>query len=399
MRYQRSFPLSEGVRGITAMAIVVVHVWLVTETYGTDLISRMVIRLDACVAIFFALSAFLLYRPMIAHRAGGARGPTTSEYARRRFFRIYPTYWFTLTAIAIFPGLVGVFGPGWWAYYSLAANWIPEYSSAFCYGGLELCGLPQTWTLTTEMSFYIMLPGFAWMTARLWDRGGRRVRRELALIAALAAASLSLHVLPGFPSDSLWFLFSFLAHFDWLGLGLALALVSVALERRPEQPAAVRLVAGRPGLCYLGALAIYSVMVVSLPPVPFPLEPDDLNYLAMHVGHLLMATLILLPVVFGDPNRGASRRFLGHPAAVWLGLVSYGIYLWHFSVAYELGSGGARGGFGEVFALTLAISIPLAAFSWYAIEKPLMRLKYGRRKSPEARAPYRAPSRSRSEHR
>lgn len=378
MSRRRDFPLSEGVRGITSLAIIVVHVWLVTETYGTDLISRMVIRLDACVAIFFALSAFLLYRPMIARRTGGPHGPSTREYARRRFFRIYPTYWFTLTVLAVVPGLAGVFGPGWWAYYSLAANWIPEYSSATCYG-TQLCGLPQTWTLTTEMSFYILLPAFAWATTRLWRRRpeGGWVPVELALIAAAGTLSLLLHVMPGFPSDSLWFLFSFVGHFDWLGLGLALAVISVALEGR-EPPALVRAVAAHPGRCYLGALAIYAVMVVALPPVPFPLEPDDLAYVSMHLGHLAMATLILLPVVFGDPNRGASRRFLGHPVAIWFGLISYGLYLWHFTIAYQLGTGGAEASFGEVLPLTLLISIPLAAFSWYAIERPMMRFKYRR---------------------
>lgn len=386
--YQRSFPLSEGVRAGAALAIVVVHVWLVTGHYSESIGARMLIRLDVCVSIFFMLSAFLLYRPMIAHRAGGPRGPSVPDFARRRFFRIYPAYWFTLTCLAIFPGIAGVFSSQWWAFYSLYSNYDTSLAGADCLGTLQLCGLPQTWTLATEITFYAMLPVFAFVTARMFER--RRdgwPGRELLLIAAMIAVSLLLYVIPDSPRHEPWFRFSFVGHFDWLGLGLALAVVSVALERRPSLPSPLALLAARPGLSYGAALAIYAFTVVVLPPVPFPLERQVGPYLAMHVCHAAIAVLIMIPVVFGSPNVGLSRRFLGHPVMVWLGLVSYGMYLWHFSIAYELGVGGAGGAFGPVLVLTLALSIPLGAINWYAIEKPTMRLKYGRGRLPRRRAP------------
>ena len=56
------------------------------------------------VAIFFMLSAFLLYRPMIAYRTGGPARPKFRHFARRRFLRIYPAYWVALTVLAIYPG-------------------------------------------------------------------------------------------------------------------------------------------------------------------------------------------------------------------------------------------------------------------------------------------------------
>ena len=59
----------------------------------------------------------------------------------------------------------------------------------------------------------------------------------------------------------------------------------------------------------------------------------------------------------------------------WLGLISYGFYLWHVTIAYYLGFGGAEEGFGTVLVLTVAITIPIAAASYYLLERPLMRLK------------------------
>ena len=66
---------------------------------------------------------------------------------------------------------------------------------------------------------------------------------------------------------------------------------------------------------------------------------------------------------------------------VWLGLVSYGVYLWHFSIAYAVGEGGANESFWPTLVFTLGLAIPLGAVSWYLVERPMMRFKYRRRKT------------------
>jgi peptidoglycan/LPS O-acetylase OafA/YrhL len=119
-------------------------------------------------------------------------------------------------------------------------------------------------------------------------------------------------------------------------------------------------------------------MVLALPPTPFPLTPNLGDYMAMHLGHAALATLI--PVVFGNPNVGRSRRFLGQPAVVWLGFVSSGMYLWHFSIAYTAGVGGANEPFLPVLIVTLGLTTPLGALSWCMVERPMMRFKYRRRR-------------------
>jgi peptidoglycan/LPS O-acetylase OafA/YrhL len=385
--HHRSFPLSEGGRGLTAFAIVALHIFMGTNGFHEGLGYRLMYRLDVCVAMFFALSAFLLYRPMIAHRAGGPRGPSVADFARRRFFRIYPTYWFTLVVLAIYPGLNGVFGDSWWKFFTLASNWSTEYSSAECYGGTDLCGLPQTWTLATELTFYVALPALAAAGAWLFGRGGTRA--ELAWLGGLGLLSLLSHALaPGLRGNP-WYDNTLLAHFDWLAVGMVLAVASVAFEgRRDRLPQPLDWLSRHPGQTYLAALAVYLLMVATLPPVPFRFEGDTSLYVIEHVGHAVLSGLLLVPVVFGNPNQGAVRRLLGHPVLIWFGLISYGIYLWHFSVAYELLFNDPEASFGTVLLLTLAVSVPLAAFSWYVIEKPLMRFKYGsswRRAAPSLR--------------
>jgi hypothetical protein len=57
-------------------------------------------RLDVGVAVFFALSGFLLYRPFVARRMDGRPRPPTRDYLRNRFLRIFPGYWLALTILA-----------------------------------------------------------------------------------------------------------------------------------------------------------------------------------------------------------------------------------------------------------------------------------------------------------
>jgi peptidoglycan/LPS O-acetylase OafA/YrhL len=378
------FPLSDGARAFAVISVMVCHVWLFTGGFGgfTDsLPNRLVVRLDGAIAIFFFLSGFLLYRPMIAHRAGGADSPSVGAYAWRRFLRVYPAYWVALTALAIFPGLVGVFSDQWYSFYSLGfyldyANAITACSGAAGYR----CGLPQSWTLTVEMTFYIMLPFFALLTARI-ARGrsvGSWMRAELFLIAALSAASVLAGALLPTLREETWFRFSFLSHFLWLGLGLAAAVLSVGYHnRRQELPGLLRLAADNPGACWALALAIWVVQVFTIVPAPFTVAPFGAGgYIVLHLVQALVAVLVLIPVFFGNPNFGIVARFLGHPLMLWLGLLSYGLYLWSVTVTIDLGVGGAEAGFWTVLALSFLIAIPLAAATYYLVERPLMVFKY-----------------------
>jgi peptidoglycan/LPS O-acetylase OafA/YrhL len=362
----------------------VCHVWLFTGGFGGftgSLPNRLVVRLDGAIAIFFFLSGFLLYRPMIAHRGGGATSPTVGAYAWRRFLRVYPVYWVVLTALAIVPGLVGVFSDKWYTFYSLGFYLNYAEASKACIGDSGFhCGLPQSWTLTVEMTFYIMLPFYALLTERIARGRNLRswIRAELLLIAAFSAASVLVGALLPAVRDASWFRFSFLAHFLWLGLGLAAAVISVAYHnRRQELPGLLRLAADHPGACWALALAIWIVEVLTIVPTPFTVAPfGPGGYIFLHLVQAAVAVLILIPVFFGNPNFGVPARFLGNRLMLWLGVLSYGLYLWSVTITLDLGIGGAEAGFGTVLVLTFLLALPLAALTYYLIERPLMVLKY-----------------------
>ncbi|HEX5928545.1 MAG TPA: acyltransferase [Solirubrobacterales bacterium] len=376
------FPLTVGMRGVPAIAIIVGHAWFFTGGFGgfTESIpNRMMVRMDGLVALFFLLSAFLLYRPMIAHRAGGPEAPRVADYARRRFIRLYPAYWVALTGFAIFVGLYGVFSPNWWAFYSLT-DFLDLSLHNVCPPDEEfLCGLPQSWTLGVDMTFYVLLPVYAALMgllargreARTW------VRWELSVLAVLGGASLLLGGPPFELRGHDWYRFSALGHFYWFALGLALAVVSV-LDWKTGLPRAVRAAADRPLLCWAAAAAIYALTVLVFYPAPFIIAPfrDGLEYNTLNLIQGVAAVLLFVPGVFGNPNRGLPNRLLGHPWLMWVGLISYGLLLWNVTIAVLLGYPGADEGYWTVLIGGTVATVPLAAASYYWIERPLMKFKY-----------------------
>ena len=377
------FPLTVGLRGIPAVAILIGHAWLFSKGFGSEstftLANRMLIRLDFLVALFFLLSAFLLYRPMIAHRTGGPAAPKTGDYARRRFLRLYPAYWVVLTLLALVPGLFGVWSDKSWAFYGLVDFLDFNSIHAACPSTERFfCGLPQAWTLNVDLTFYVFLPFYALLTSMLARRREARawLSAELTLLAMLAALSLLLGGAPLNLRQEDWYRFSMLGHFYWFALGLAIALISVAYQQT-GLPKALRFAQARPELCWAGGLAIYVLTLYAFYPAPFTIAPfTSAQYDILNVIQGIGAALLFVPAVFGNPNRGVPARILGHPILMWFGLISFGIYLWHVTIVVALGVGRGATDFWTALVYGAALTVPLAAATYYIVERPLMKLKY-----------------------
>jgi peptidoglycan/LPS O-acetylase OafA/YrhL len=372
-------------RGIPAIAIIVGHAWFFTGGFGgftESLPNRAMVRMDGLVALFFLLSAFLLYRPMIAHRTGGPAAPRVGDFARRRLLRLYPAYWVALTAFAVVIGVEGAFSHNWWAFYSLT-DFLNLRLHGVCTAHEEfLCGLPQSWTLGVDMTFYVLLPFYAALTGILARRLSLRgwIKAEILLLALLASASLFLGGPPFQLRSHEWFRFSALGHFYWFALGLALAVISV-VDWRSELPRLARIgraIASRPGLCWAGGIAIYAITVFGFYPAPFIIAPflDGLEYTTLNLIQGVGAVLLFIPAAFWNPNRGLPAKVLGHPILMWVGLISYGLLLWNVTIAVLLGYPRADQSYWVVLIAGSLLTLPLATLSYYLVERPLMKLKY-----------------------
>ena len=106
----------------------------------------------------------------------------------------------------------------------------------------------------------------------------------------------------------------------------------------------------------------------------------EARYLARHYLYAAIALGIFLPAVFGEPEAGLIRRVLGWRPILWIGLVSYGAFLYHVAVLEQL----QKWRFGSFaddvspyvwFPVALAGALAIAAVSWYCFERPLLSFK------------------------
>ncbi|MDX6697507.1 MAG: hypothetical protein QOE65_904 [Solirubrobacteraceae bacterium] len=373
------FPLFDSLRGLAALAIVLTHVGLASGGNYNELYGPLTARLDIGVAMFFVLSGFLLYRPFVAARLEGRPAPRLRDYARRRVLRIIPAYWVALTLLTIWPGLAFT-GPRP-IYYLLGQSYDLNWS---------LGGLGQAWSLDVEAAFYVLLPFYAMALAFLTRRGSRvrTMRIELAVLALLALASIAVRTWVHHTNSHAFLLFTPAGTFYWFTLGMGTAVVSSALAGRERMPAAVRLVERRPLVPWVAGAALFAVMAYGfgLPRglVGYPSGPA---YLGEHLFYGLVSLLFVLPAVWGDQRGGLPRRLLALRPVAWLGLVSYGLFLWHARFVSWVTDQHVGNWLPwpqltilVMLACVLAISLPLAAASYYLVERPILRWKDGFRR-------------------
>jgi peptidoglycan/LPS O-acetylase OafA/YrhL len=363
------FPLFDGLRALAALGVIVSHAGYFSGASQDAWYGPLVANGTAGVTVFFVLSGFLLYRPFLAADLEDAPPIRLGQYARRRLLRIVPAYWLALTVLAVYPGLLGVFTGEWWRYYG--------FLQVYTGGDSAAKGLAAAWSLCIEVSFYALLPLYAAGMRRVGRKvaRARRLRLELVVLAALAAASVATRAL-SLASGGTFLELTLAGTFAWFAAGMALAVLSVG----PAPVALTGFVRRHPGLLWLGAALSYGVLCLLLRvPQGTPLRYTEKQWLVQHVLVLVPAVLLVAPAVW-DGGHGAPRRLLRLPPVAWLGLVSYGLYLWQGGCVLELWRRGARdwvpGAPFVVMALaTLAGSAACAAISYYVLERPLMRWK------------------------
>jgi peptidoglycan/LPS O-acetylase OafA/YrhL len=376
------FALFDSLRAIAVLAVLTFHTFAIGGAINRPVIGDAAAVLGSQGPIlFFVISGFLLYRPYVAARAVHGTGPAPARYLRRRALRILPAYWLALTVLAIFPAVVGAFTGDWWRYYFFLQLYSSDTMGR---------GIPVAWTLCVEVSFYLLLP--------FWALAARRMRAELVGLALLAAVGITVQVLAARNVVSDLLATTILGQCIWLALGMALAVASVAAERAERPPRAVGAITERPGLCWLGAGAAFVALTAVLQPGGLfgiaqalaTQQPVAKTLAAIALG-IALNVLLVAPAIFGERAGGIPRRVLAAAPLAWLGLVSYGVYLWHLTVAEIIGferdpghfSATGLGLVGHVhhlatpllFVLTLAVSAAIAAASYYLVELPFLRRK------------------------
>jgi peptidoglycan/LPS O-acetylase OafA/YrhL len=270
--------------------------------------------------------------------------------------------------LALFAHWHEVFGGHFYAYYLFLQIYAPH---GF-HGGLGVA-----WTLCIEVSFYILLPAYAWAMSRVT----RRPRTEVWCLLALAALSIVFREVMGAKNYQIFPTASLLGTWVWFVPGMVLAIWSVSGDEAPR--IARELLSGqRANWCWLGALGVFLLLAYQ--------GSLGIPNLVAELFAPVVALLLLAPAIATREAGPSSRssvpeRILSHRVLLWLGLLSYPIYLYHatFMAWLQAHDVSRLFPFNHWVALALASSIAAvgaAAISWYCVERPVLR--WGKRVGP-----------------
>jgi peptidoglycan/LPS O-acetylase OafA/YrhL len=335
----------DSIRGLAALVIVFYHLWF--QNIGI---------LGSAVDLFFVLSGYLITTIILAS-AFSER--FLFSFYMRRGLRIWPIYYLTLLAmVLIYPYLPPCGNLSDLPYYLTFTQEIvhyrplmePSFPSAF----------RHTWSLAIEEQFYLIWPPLVWWLGR------KRLplASMLLVVVALSARTLNFSA------------FLLITHCDGLALGGLLAGVLAVHQASAAGPGKYRLEMG-----ILGVVStVATIAVIALPWCLNSRWPSLVPDALVRALKPLCLNLMFFALVGNIVNHtGSSRlRWLRNRTLVYLGSISYGIYLYHHCI-FEIFAYYAR--FYEwndsvvVDLGKVALSIALAALSWRFVEQPILGFK------------------------
>jgi peptidoglycan/LPS O-acetylase OafA/YrhL len=294
------------------------------------------------VDLFFVLSAYLITELLLREFEGTGRLDVRAFYVRRAL-RIWPLYFtFLLGAFFFESRLLGAQLPAhhFFAFLLFAGNW------ACVRWGYPHSSAAPLWSVSIEEQFYI-----AWPLV-LSAFGVTRIKRIALVMFGVATLARVVLYLQGAGWLAFWC--NTFARLDSIAAG---ALIAVTLRGRGAGLGAVARGALAVGGVLLWVAAKWGVVVWGAP-------ARFITYPAVTLGSAAMLLAALRPA--------GSGSWLAHPALVYLGRISYGLYVFHvFCIAFVA----RRAPWWAVPALSLAFTVALAAVSYRWLEKPFLKLK------------------------
>ena len=322
------FPALTGLRFLLAVWVIADHLagkGMMLDAFSQSLpgaVTRVMQSGYLAVQTFFVLSGFVL-----AETYGSARWSRKKlrDYAVARFARVYPAYFFSLIVVSYFIAKYLLFAPGGASkggrlveYVFLLQGWLPP---------LGVGWNTPAWSLSCEILFYLCLPGIV-----IW-LAGRHQNVKLAMLAGLALFWPTALAWAGAPSDwkPLYHVADFLA-------GIAIAYVLRRWDWR-------RLRRGE--WLYVPAL------VAGLAIIAYPaLVPRGIE---LKTALRVLNAMLLFGLAIGG---GWLARILSHPAADYLGKISYSTYILHVPVLWW---------FGNAAQVRYGLPAPVAALAYLGV--------------------------------
>jgi peptidoglycan/LPS O-acetylase OafA/YrhL len=314
------------------------------------------------VDIFFVLSGFLI-TDLLAVQYDLIGRLDLKDFWARRARRLLPALAVMLVVVAaaailIEPDSEGSLREALLAAVTYTSNWYQVLHHVSYFGSLgPPPPLEHLWSLAIEEQFYIVWPVILWFF--IFRLNGRRARVTATLIAAgLSALAMVLQYAPGANPSAVYYGTD--THASALLVGAALALAYPLSTLAVAAPALTKRLDAA-GVLGLAALAWAIGHFSGDDPAVYP------------VG-LILAALGAAGLVAAAASNGVIAALTSLRPLRWVGLRSYGIYLWHWPViALTAALEGSGPTSAWVWFIETAVTLAVAAASWRFIETPIAR--------------------------
>lgn len=352
------------------------------------------------VRIFFCLSGYLMGKAFYTKRYTVNRSGILNFW-RNRALRVLPLYYFSVlvTGFVVYPDLFKIEN----GYYLLRIiTFTYDQTLPVAFNG-------ALWTLSTEVQFYILVPFiFRYLNDRL-----RSKKQIFFLASGLMLGSFSLRLVLWIaiqtyldsPEDAIAFV-RYIYVPLWMNIDVFLAgfllnfLINSRFKSTPVNPDNItpyRVLKAdlvRSKFKFISLINWKLISIASL--VCLYVVTAYLKYYHSQILGILSPTLTLLATcgfiyAFERENRSETRgsRRLGSGLQAcrnsswrlleWLGILSYGIYIWHLPILAKLQpiltSAIPIHAYLYRFSATLILSIILSSLTYFAIESPMANLK------------------------
>jgi peptidoglycan/LPS O-acetylase OafA/YrhL len=338
-------PALDGLRGVAILSVLAFHTH---HIFGWSLLKGA----NAGVDIFFVLSGFLITVLLIQEWEQTGTISLKSFYWRRAL-RLVPALLVLLTALYFLSDLLFLPAEADDTRRGIPVAFVYASDVALAFFNVRLGALQHTWSLAIEEHFYLIWPLFLVAALKLGIGKKRLVTIALLLAVASALHRASLHLFGAPPVRTYY-----------------------GIDTRAD----ALLIGCATGLCViwgmLGVRSLKPLLVPALVVISFCLAVTGYGSSFMSVGGFTLfalATAVLLVHVILSPS-SYLRRILECGPLVWVGRISYGLYLWHYPVFKATSFLNAN--WPVKLCVAVAMTVIVTCLSHYLIEQPALSLKH-----------------------
>ncbi|HJP90502.1 MAG TPA: acyltransferase [Pyrinomonadaceae bacterium] len=337
-------PGLDGLRGLAIAGVLTFHTH---HLFGWSLLPGGNIGVD----VFFVLSGFLI-TALLLEEWEGTRTISLKSFYWRRALRLAPALVLLLIAVYFFSDILFLRAEANDTRRAIPVAFVYASDLALAFFNLRLGALQHTWSLAIEEHFYLIWPLLLFGFLKLGI-----TRKRLVIITLLLAAASALH------------------RATLQQLGALPVRTYYGIDTRAD----ALLIGCATGMCVSWGLirvqTFRSLLLPSLLFIAVCLLATEYATPFMHIGGftlLAMATAVLLVNLVLSPTNYANT-LLEYAPLVWLGRISYGVYLWHYPV-YKATSF-LNAGWPLKLCVAIAATLVVSSLSYYLLERPALTLK------------------------